>query len=326
MNYLQQSRRLFVSLTLLLVLTLPALFAEATSLGLSRYQVRLDDVRIDDKIQLNIQTQQPEGFTINISALGAAAASPDEFILKPELTNTSGYIGEEGNVIVAMDLPYRDQSTNGLNSRASINRVKNNQPQTATNEFSLCNESGKVCKPLTIQVQDDSTAIPGTVYSTVITIQATDDNGLSKQQRLVLKYRKDGDLLRIKKFKDKLNLHSGNNYADSVNLCVSSPVYNRFNISFENKRHHQFVLKGKNTQEILPYNVSFARKENPNDFTPVSPKQWFSGGQPVRLKKDADCSISESNIQVLVVIDNDDINRSIADTYKGALMIRVKAL
>ncbi len=317
MNYLQQSGRITVSVVLFFILAPLALMTQAASLELSRSQLRLDNARIENQVQLNIQTQHPEKFSINISAVNATA-SPDEFILKPELPDASG------KVVVVMDLPYRDQGTNGLQSRASINRVRNNQPRTASNEFSLCNETKKVCKPLTVLVKDDDTAIPGIIYSSVITLQVTDDQGQSRQQRLILKYHKDGDRLGIKKSKKRLNLNSTNDYTDSVDLCVFSPVYNHFWISFEDKKRHQFVLKGKKTRELLPYNVSFSRKENPNSSIAVSPKQWSFGGHPAPARKRSMCS--ENNIRVFVDIDRKDVNRSPADTYKGKLVIRVKAL
>lgn len=287
---------------------------------LSKTAIFLNDSKKSDIIRLTINTNNKDYFFITVKSNDTRdLTGMNRFTLKPSLPNI------EGEVLVAMNLPYYDRTTSGLHRTDSINRVINQQQTKASDRFSLCPTSAQVCKPLTIMVIDDSEAVPGIRYSASFSIGSEAENGIQSTvpENLTVNYQKSGSAIGIKTRTNTLSLRQSNDYSVYNDFCAFSMGYKYFDVSLESKNgtDNLFLLKDNNSN-TLPYQVAVAL--NNRAKIPVTPFQWVTGGDLIRAKNSNKCN-GRYNGKIFLAINKADVYKPPAGTYTDTLTLKVKA-
>ena len=298
----------------------PILHAAEIS-NLSRHSIYLSESKRVETIRLDVSVKNKHSYFITIQSDNAGLFSADnnEFVLQPTLP------GIKGSVRVVFDFPYLERSESGLTRADSINRVTNHQKNRVRDQYSLCPNTSRICKPLTVMVTDDGEAIPGIRYTTTLTITVESDDGLHPPSTkiLTLNYQRSGSAIGLKGSTNHVLLTAGNNYTNHVDYCAFSMAYSRFNLSVgsKNSSGNDFYLVDHRANQ-LPYRVSVSLNNRPG--IDVKQDQWVTNGI---LEKASDASNCRNyNARVHLNIPKEDLFQSSAGIYRDTITVRVKGI
>ena len=314
---------------LLMILTLSGMLSSGLradeAITLNRNSIHLTDRNITGQIVMDMALDAPSSFSVRVLAPAyGGGQDKNYFYLKPKGNNA------DKKVKVHIDFPYEQLTPGGPYKPETFNTVKVNGKRMATNQFTLCPDSGqpsnrrRVCKPLSLVVIDNG-SVPGTTYQTQLAVFVQSANNQPVKKTITLSYKNTQSTIGIYSPDDRFILNSKNHFTDENSFCVYSRGESRsFDVRLEGAgKQKGFELRNRSGERIS-YRASVG--DSNRSYRDSDPNEWHDIATQSKKVSDnsGECG-ADRNLWVALNIPESEVVKEPAGHYTGTLTVRVRA-